>query len=112
MICRIWHGWTTEGNAEAYERLLHDEIIDGIVRRKIPGFRAIDILRRSVSDEAEFVTMMWFDSIEAVQHFAGPDYGMAVVPPEARQLLTRLEQRAAHYSVIERRIRPWPTTNG
>lgn len=112
MICRIWHGWATEENAEAYEHLLRDEIVVGILRRKLPGFLAIDLLRRPVLEGTEFVTMMWFESMEAVQHFAGPDYEMAVVPPEARQLLTRLEQRAAHYSVIERRIRPWPTTNG
>lgn len=103
MICRIWHGWTTEENAEAYERLLRDEIVIGILRCEIPGFQAIDLLRRSVPDGAEFVTLMWFDSVQAMQRFAGPDYEMAVVPPEARRLLTRFERRSAHYTVIERR---------
>ena len=105
MICRIWHGWTTEANADAYERLLHSEIVVGIRRREIPGFQAIDLLRRSVPDGAEFVTLMWFDSIEAVRLFAGPDYEVAVVPPEARQLLTRFETRSAHYTVTERERR-------
>ena len=111
MICRIWHGWTTEEHAEAYEHLLRDEIVGGILQREIPGFLAIEVFKRSVPDGIEFVTMMRFDSIEAVQRFAGPDYEMAVVPPAARQLLTRFERRSAHYSVIERKIRPWPTTN-
>ncbi|HLZ34025.1 MAG TPA: hypothetical protein VKP13_08400 [Nitrospira sp.] len=103
MICRIWHGWTTEAHADAYERLLRNEIFVGIVRREIPGFRAIDLLKRSVPEGVEFVTMMWFDSIEAVRSFAGPDYEMAVVPPEARQLLARFDSRSAHYTVEERR---------
>lgn len=103
MICRIWHGWTTEDNADAYEHLLRNEIVAGILLRKIPGFRAIEVFKRSVPDGIEFVTMMRFDSIEAVQRFAGPDYEMAVVPPAARQLLTRFNNRSAHYSVIERR---------
>jgi hypothetical protein len=103
MICRIWHGWTTEENADAYERLLRSEIVAGILRREIPAFRAIDLLRRSMPDGAEFVALMWFDSFEAVQSFAGPDYEMAVVPPEARQLLMRSETRSAHYMVTERR---------
>lgn len=103
MICRLWRGWTTEANADAYERLLRGEIVVGIVRRKIPGFRGIDILRRSVPDGAEFVTVMWFDSIDAVQRFAGPDYEGAVVPAVARQLLTRFDSQSAHYAVIERR---------
>lgn len=102
MICRIWHGWTTEDNADSYERLLRSEIVPGILRHELPGFRSLDILRRSAPGEAEFVTLMWFDSIEAIRHFAGPDYEMAVVPPAARKLLTRFEERSAHYTVIER----------
>lgn len=103
MICRIWHGWATEANAEAYERLLRSEIFASIRRREIPGFRAIDLLRRSVPDGVEFATLMWFDSIEAVHSFAGPDYEVAVVPPEVRQLLVCFDQPSAHYTVPERR---------
>lgn len=103
MICRIWHGWTTDANADAYERLLRSEIFVGIRRRAIPGFRAIDLLRRSVPDGAEFVTLMWFDSIEAVHSFAGPDYEVAVVPPGAQQRLERFDRRSTHYTVTERR---------
>lgn len=68
-----------------------------------PGFRAIDLLRRSVPDGVEFVTVMWFDSIEAVQRFAGPDYEVAVVPPEARQLLMRFDTGSTPYTVVEQR---------
>ena len=103
MICRIWRGWTTEAQADAYECLLRSEILVGILRREIPGFQAIDLLRRPVPEGIEFVTLMWFDSIEAVQRFAGPDYEVAVVPPEARQLLLRFDNQSAHYTVAERR---------
>lgn len=103
MICRIWRGWTTEAHAAAYECLLRNEIFVGILRREIPGFRAIDLLRRSVPEGIEFVTLMWFDSIKAVQRFAGPDYEVAVVQPEARQLLLRFDNQSAHYTVAERR---------
>lgn len=102
MICRIWHGWTTEANADAYERLLRNEIFPGIMQRNIAGFQAIDLLRRSLSDGVEFVTLMWFDSIGAVQRFAGPDYEMAVVPPEAQTLLARFDRHSTHYVVTER----------
>lgn len=101
MICRIWHGWATEANADVYERLFRSEIAPGILRREIPGFLAIDLLKRTIPEGAEFVTLMWFDSIEAVRSFAGPDYEMAVVPPEARQLLMRFDRRSAHDTVAE-----------
>lgn len=99
MICRIWHGWTTPANAEAYEALLRSEIFQGIVERNLRGFHGIELLRRPSDEEVEFVTLMWFDSIDAVQGFAGADYEVAVVPPKARELLLRFDQRSAHYEI-------------
>jgi heme-degrading monooxygenase HmoA len=84
MISRIWHGWTRRENADAYEALLRSEIFQGITQRSIPGYRGIHLLRRDVEEEVEFVTIMWFDSLEAVRVFAGDDYEVAVVPPKAR----------------------------
>ena len=99
MICRIWHGWTTQDNADAYESLLKTEIFVGIMDRKIPGFQRIQFLRRNASPEVEFVTIMWFDSIDSVRIFAGDDYEAAVVPPAARALLSRFDGRSQHYEV-------------
>jgi heme-degrading monooxygenase HmoA len=99
VICRIWHGWTLPANADAYERLLRTEIFQGIAGRKIPGYLGIELLRRPADDSIEFVTLMWFESIEAVREFAGADYEVAVVPSAARALLQRFDARSAHYEV-------------
>jgi heme-degrading monooxygenase HmoA len=100
MICRIWHGWTTPENADAYERLLRSEIFREIADRGISGYHGIELLRRVAGDSVEFLTLMWFDSVEAVRAFAGADYEVAaVVPPEARALLKRFDARSAHYEV-------------
>ena len=99
MISRIWHGWTTPANAGAYEALLKSEIFTGIKERAITGYRGIQLLRRNVGDEVEFVTEMWFDSIEAVRTFAGDDYEVAVVPPKARAILSHFDARSQHYQV-------------
>ena len=101
MISRIWHGWTTRENADAYETLLRTEIFSGIATRPIQAYRGIHLLRRDVDDGVEFVTIMWFDSLDAVRAFAGDDYEVAVVPPKARQLLSRFDARSAHYQVAE-----------
>ncbi len=101
MISRIWHGWTTPANADAYEALLKDEIFVGIANREIPGYRGIQLLRRDVGGEVEFITIMWFDSLEAVRTFAGEDYERSVVPPEARRVLARFDERSRHYEVRE-----------
>ncbi len=99
MICRIWHGWTAPADADAYEALLKSEILIGIQDRRIAGYRGIQLLRRSLGDEVEFVTVMWFDSVEAVRTFAGDDYQEAVVPPKARLLLSQFDERSQHYEV-------------
>jgi hypothetical protein len=99
MISRVWHGWTAPDNADAYETLLKDEIFVGIAARQIAGYRGIHLLRRDLEDEVEFVTVMWFDSLQAVRTFAGEDYEVAVVPPAARALLSRFDARSGHYEV-------------
>jgi hypothetical protein len=99
MIARIWHGWTSLENADAYEALLMQEIFVGIQNRKIGGFLGIELLRRSLDTEVEFITIMSFDSISAVRVFAGEDYEAAVVPPKARALLKRFDERSQHYEI-------------
>jgi heme-degrading monooxygenase HmoA len=103
MICRIWHGWTTLDNADKYELLLKSEIFLGIESREIKGFLNIDLLRRNIGEEEEFITIMWFDSLKSVREFAGKDYENAVVPKKARALLSRFDHRSQHYEVRNKR---------
>ncbi len=102
MISRIWHGYTTPANADAYETLLKEEIFIGIRGREIKGFREIQLFRRDLGAEVEFITVMWFDSLDAVREFAGEDYEACVVPPKARAILSRFDLRSQHYEVRER----------
>jgi len=102
MVIRIWHGWTTSANADIYERMLKEEIFVGIRGRRIRGFKGIQLLRRDAGPEVEFVTVMDFDSIDAVREFAGEDYEAAVVPTKARAVLARFDARSQHYELMER----------
>lgn len=102
MICRLWHGWTAPERADRYERLLREEIFAGIAERAIDGFQGIELRRRETDGEVEFVTIMWFETLEAVREFAGTDLTRAVVPPAARALLARFDARATHYEVVVR----------
>ncbi len=99
MICRLWHGWTTPANADAYERLLREEVFVGIASRGIAGFQGIEMLRRPAGAEVEFVTLMWFASLDAVRAFAGEEYAKAVVPAAARRILSRFDAESVHYEV-------------
>ena len=97
MICRVWRGWTTPANAAAYEAIVRGDVIPEIEARRIPGFRSIDLMRRTVAEGVEFATLMWFDDVEAVKTFAGEDYEVAHVPERARHVLARFDERSAHF---------------
>jgi heme-degrading monooxygenase HmoA len=99
MIARIWHGWTSRGNADRYESMLKEEIFLEIRNRHIPGFESIQLLRREAAGEVEFVTLMVFETLDAVREFAGQDYEAAVVPEKARAVLSRFDQRSQHYEI-------------
>lgn len=103
MIIRVWHGWTAPENADAYESLLKTEVFPGIEAKQVPGYRGIELLRRPAGAEAEFITVMRFDSLEAVKAFVGDDYEQAYVPEKARAILARFDERARHYELKETR---------
>lgn len=101
MVLRIWRGWTSAQNADTYEEIVSREVLPGIAARQVPGYRGAYLLRRRVEDdEVEFATIMSFDSLDAVRSFAGDEYETAYVPPRARAVLARFEERSAHYDVL------------
>jgi hypothetical protein len=103
MICRVWRGWTTIDKADAYEEILRGEVIPAIEARRIRGLRSIDVMRRETNDAVEFATLMWFDDLEGVKAFMGEDYDVVHVPERARRVLSRFDERSAHFVVLERR---------
>lgn len=97
MIARHWRGWTEVQNAAAYEQLLKEKVLPAL--RQLQGYKGGYILRSDGAQEAEFVVVNLFDSLEAVKRFAGEDYTVPVFEPEARKLLSKVEPVARHYDV-------------
>ena len=65
----------------------------------IKGYYGGYILRNDSQFETEFVAVNFFESLDAVKSFAGPDYDVPVFEPEARRLLSKVEPIARHYEV-------------
>lgn len=100
MICRIWHGWTSPTNADAYESYLENELFPHVERDlKKRGYRGFQLLRLNRGTEVEFVTMLWFESLENVKSFAGNNYAKPVISEKARTLLARYVDHAEHYEL-------------
>lgn len=100
MISRLWRGWTTAENADAYQRIVSTEVLPEIARREIPGYRGASLLRREVGEEVELATITQLESMDAVRAFAGDDYQAAYVPPRAREVLARFDETSAHYETL------------
>ena len=99
MIARVWHGYTKPEHADAYEGMLKPELLPGISKKK--GYRGSYLLRRDLGAEVEFITILLWDSIDALRAAAGhDDYETAIVPQERRQYLARFDRKASHYAVV------------
>ncbi len=97
MIARVWHGYTKPEHADAYEAMLKPELLPGV--SKVKGYRGSYLLRRVAGAEVEFITIMLWDSIDAVRAVAGDDYETAVIPEERRKYLVRYDAKSAHYEI-------------
>lgn len=105
MIVRLWRGFTSQETSGAYERLLLGQIAPAILERGIPGLHDLTVLRREAreldpSQGGEFVTMMRFGDLAAIAAFTGGDPSASVVPPAARQLLSRFDEHSQHYTTL------------
>jgi heme-degrading monooxygenase HmoA len=97
MIARIWRGWATPENADAYEAHFRTSVL--IELRGVEGFVAAQLLRRTDGDEVELMAVTYWDSMAAIRRFAGEDYEVAVVAPAAQAVLSRYEERVVLYEV-------------
>lgn len=97
MIARVWHGYTKPEDADIYEAMLKPELLPGI--RRFAGYRGSYLLRRESGEEVEFITILLWDSIDAIRAVAGPDYEAAVIPEERRKYLSQYDAKSAHYEI-------------
>jgi hypothetical protein len=100
MVCRVWRGWTTRDDAQKYDDYLQKELFPRLDRElRTQGYRGYQLLRLARGEEVEFMTMLWFESIENVRSFAGENYETSVISEKARSLLVRFAERADHYQL-------------
>ena len=102
-VARIWRGWTTIENADAYQAVVDGEVLPAIFARSIPGLIGAHLMRADEveGEEVEFTTIMWFESLDSVKNFMGEDYQRSHVPENAQAVLKRFDARAKHFHVLD-----------
>jgi len=98
VIARIWKGWATHENASIYEELFKNTVLPKVTQG-VDGYVSTNLLRRVTGEKVEFTTVFWFDSLEAVKNFAGPNFEQAVVPEQVKALMSHYEETVHHHDV-------------
>ena len=98
MIARIWRGRTRAAQADAYLAYLEATGLKDYAAT--PGNRGVRVLRRIAGDEAEFLLITFWDSLDAIRAFAGPDIETAIYYPEDDAYLLGREPTVTHYEVV------------
>ena len=99
MICRIWHGWTSHDDADAFENVLKSEVIAPLHAKGVAGFHGVQTLRLALLGQTEFINMAWFDDMDAVRQLAGEQYEQPILTENARALLRRSDRTTQHNEV-------------
>jgi hypothetical protein len=68
-IARIWRGRTTRAKADEYALYLYEHGIKPLEEKAL----AVMLLREDRAGETEFVTISYWESVEAMSRFAGQD---------------------------------------
>jgi hypothetical protein len=107
MIARVWRGWTAHQNADAFEAVFRTESLPSVLAKGVAGLREMQVLRLERLGETEFITILWFEDIDAVRALAvargnsEDEYEKSIVSQRARELLRRWDFKVEHYEVKE-----------
>lgn len=97
MICRIWHGVTPRGKADAYTAFLAQRAVPDY--RSVPGNLSVAVLRRDEADVSHFLTVTHWESEESIRAFAGESLLTAKYYPEDKDFLVDFEPEVQHFTV-------------
>ena len=97
MIARLWRGVVQAGDADEYAAYVQDTGIESY--KQTPGNLGAWLLRRPDGDREEIVTLSFWDSVQAIEAFAGEDIGRAVYYPDDDRYLLERDPEVVHYQV-------------
>lgn len=99
MISRHWKGIAKPGEAENYIAHLKTDTFPKL--SEINGFIEASILKRTVAQGTEFLIVTVWESIEAIERFAGVPADVAVVPEVVQAMMVQYDNNVSHYEIAE-----------
>ncbi len=100
MIARLWSAQATPNNARAYAAHLRTHVLPQL--NGLAGYAGSMLLERALPGAVEILVITYWESMDAIHHFAGSDVETAVVADAAAAVLTGFDERVRHYEGARR----------
>ncbi|MPZ21127.1 MAG: antibiotic biosynthesis monooxygenase [Luteitalea sp.] len=97
MIVRLWRGRARRERADAYQAYVVTAVFPKLVA--IDGYVGGRVLRRDTGTDVEFLVVTEWASWDAIRAFAGGRPEVAVIEPDARAMLTDVDEHVRHFAV-------------
>ena len=98
MIARMWHGRVPTAKAEAYRAFTNGRAIPDY--QSVRGNLSVFVLERTEGDVTHFMTLTFWEDLESIKGFAGPEPEVAKYYPEDKDFLIEFEPHVVHYEVV------------
>ena len=98
MIIREWRGRALPSREDEYPDHFNNTVLPHL--KTLPGFKGAQLCRRRENDLLEFVVLTRWESLDAIQAFAGPHPERAVVEPAAIAALTDYDSSVQHHEIL------------
>jgi len=98
MIVRMWHGRVPTSKADAYREFTNARAIPDY--QSVKGNISVHVLERREGEVTHFITLTFWESLEAIKGFAGDDVETAKYYPEDKDFLLEFEPTVVHYEVV------------
>jgi heme-degrading monooxygenase HmoA len=97
-VARLWHGRTLESRADEYASYMYEEGVKKI--RSTRGNLGVQVFRRIHDGIAEFTTISYWESRDAIRAYAGNDIAKARHLAKDPEYLLELEPTVTHFDVL------------
>lgn len=98
MIVRTWSARATEAGAADYRDYFEKTLLPEL--RGLAGFQGVLLLTRPVGELVEVTAHTMWESLAAIEAFAGSDITAAKVEPEALAMLAESGATVVHRSTV------------
>ena len=102
MIARLWHGRVPTARKAAYRAFLNARAIPDY--QSTPGNQSVFILERDEGPVTHFMTLTFWEDLDAIRRFAGDPVETAKYYPEDRDFLLEFEPTVTHWDVAGRSV--------